>query len=137
MLFPSSLFVALAATGSVSAAKTSRTFAVNYFYGNGPLTTGRADPIINPGIASGHVHSVMGGSNFNLTMSDDLLLSSTCTTSLAKADKSNYWTPQLYFQHTNGTFEFVPMFYMKVYYLYVSPFSSSVLPRPQILTHTL
>lgn len=107
----------LATASAVSAAKTSRTFAVNNFYGNGPLLTCRADPIISPGIASTHVHMIMGGSNFALTMSDTVLESSSCTNSLAKADKSNYWVPQLYFQHTNGTFESVPLFYMKVYYL--------------------
>ena len=115
MLVTPSFFLAFAT--AASAAKTSRTFAANYFYGNGPLTTGRADPVVSPGVASGHAHTIQGGSNFALTMSDTTLLSSTCTSSLAKADNSNYWTPTLYFTHANGTFEAVPMFYMKVYYL--------------------
>ncbi|KAJ5595027.1 uncharacterized protein N7459_001235 [Penicillium hispanicum] len=81
---------------------------------------GRMDPIVSPGTASSHVHVIQGGSNFNLTMSDDFLLGSNCTSSLVEADKSNYWTPALYFQDTNGSFISVPMFYMNVYYLYAA-----------------
>ncbi|KAI9736484.1 MAG: hypothetical protein M1818_005994 [Claussenomyces sp. TS43310] len=104
---------------TVVAAKDSRTFAVNHFYGTGPLTMGRMDPIISPGEASAHVHAIQGGSNFALTMSDDTLLDSNCTSSLVKNDKSNYWTPALYFQDpTNGSFTSVPMFYMNVYYFF-------------------
>jgi hypothetical protein len=111
-------FAALYATAF---AKDSRTFAVNHFYGQGPLTMGRMDPIISPGTASGHVHAIQGGSNFNLTMGNDVLLDSRCTSSLVEADKSNYWTPALYFQDPiNGSFISVPMFYMNVYYLCVA-----------------
>lgn len=115
MLFTTAAFLALSL--SVSAVKTGRTFAVNHFYGDGPLTSGRADPIISPGVRSGHTHTIQGGSNFALTMGTDDLLSSNCTSSLIKNDKSNYWTPSLFFQHSNGSFESVPMFYMNVYYL--------------------
>lgn len=116
----------LAGLLTVAFAKDSRTFAVNHFYGQGPLTEGRMDPIINPGTASSHVHAIQGGSNFNLTMDNDALLDSHCTSSLVQADKSNYWTPSLYFQDpANGSFISVPMFYMNVYYLSVSrPLSS-------------
>jgi len=119
----------LAGLLAVATAKDFRTFAVNHFYGQGPLTQGRMDPIISPGIASSHVHVIQGGSNFNLTMENDALLDSRCTSSLVEADKSNYWTPSLYFQDpTNGSFISVPMFYMNVYYLCVpSPNSSSKL----------
>lgn len=117
MLFSkASLFSAFAASASAYSA-TGRTFAVNHFYGNGPLVEGRMDPIINPGKASSHVHSVQGGNNFALSMTDGQALESTCTSSLVKNDKSNYWTPKLYFAADNGTFIAVPMFYMNVYYL--------------------
>jgi hypothetical protein len=99
-------------------AKESRTFAVNHFYGKGALVTGRMDPITNPGVAASHVHTIQGGSNFNLTMTDDALPSSNCTSSRVDADKSNYWTPSLYFQASNGSFLSVPMFYMNVYYFF-------------------
>ena len=110
----------LAGLLAVASAKDSRTFAVNHFYGQGPLTEGRMDPIISPGTASSHVHAIQGGSNFNLTMENNALLDSSCTSSLVEADKSNYWTPSLYFQDpSNGSFISVPMFYMNVYYLCV------------------
>ena len=96
---------------------TQRTFAVNHFYGQGALVEGRMDPIVSPGEASGHVHTVQGGNKFALTMTDNQALDSTCTSSLVKNDKSNYWTPKLYFAADNGSFIAVPMFYMNVYYL--------------------
>ena len=99
-------------------AKDSRTFAVNHFYGQGPLTMGRMDPIVDPGVPATHSHAIQGGSNFNLTMGHEDLMDSHCTSSLVDADKSNYWTPTLYFQDpTNGSFVSVPVFYMNVYYL--------------------
>ena len=51
----------LAALTASVAAKDSRTFAVNHFYGQGPLVMGRIDPIISPGKPSGHVHAIQGG----------------------------------------------------------------------------
>jgi hypothetical protein len=75
------------------------------------------DPIISPGTASGHVHVVQGGNGFALNMTIDQAEDSTCTSALVKNDKSNYWTPSLYFVNPNGTFTSVPMFYMNVYYL--------------------
>ncbi|RDW56584.1 hypothetical protein BP5796_13049 [Coleophoma crateriformis] len=116
-MLSATVVLALATLGS--AAKTSRTFAVNHFYGKGPLTMGRMDPIVNPGGPSGHVHAIQGGSNFALTMSDDVLLSSNCTSSLVKNDMSNYWTPSLYFQDpVTKELTNVEMFYMNVYYFF-------------------
>ena len=116
MLSTATLLASLATLAA--AEKTSRTFAVNHFYGNGPLTMGRMDPIVSPGGPSGHVHAIQGGSAFNLTMTDDALLSSNCTSALVKNDKSNYWTPALYFQDPiTGKFTNVDMYYMNVYYL--------------------
>lgn len=116
MLSTGTILAALATLATAD--KTSRTFSVNHFYGNGPLTMGRMDPIISPGEASGHVHAIQGGSNFNLTMADDALLDSSCTSALVANDKSNYWTPALYFQDpTTGKFTNVDMYYMNVYYL--------------------
>jgi hypothetical protein len=110
------VLAALAAQASAYSA-TQRSFAVNHFYGKGALVEGRMDPIVSPGVASGHVHTVHGGNKFALTMTDDQALDSTCTSSLVKNDKSNYWTPKLYFHAANGSFIDVPMFYMNVYYL--------------------
>lgn len=76
------------------------------------------DPIVNPGVAAGHVHTVQGGNAFALTMTDRQALDkSTCTSSLVKNDLSNYWLPKLYFQAKDGSFKPVELFYMKMYYL--------------------
>ncbi len=117
MQFSTALLATFAASAAAYNAK-SRTFAVNHFYGKGALVTARMDPIVSPGGPSGHVHAIQGGNAFALTMTDDQALSSTCTSSLVKNDKSNYWTPSLYFQDpTTGGLESVDMFYMNVYYL--------------------
>lgn len=111
------LFSALASTAAAYSA-TKRSFAVNHFYGDGPLVSGRMDPIISPGGPSGHVHTIQGGNAFAVTMTDQQALASTCTSSLVKNDKSNYWTPSLYFKDpTTGQLEAVELFYMNVYYL--------------------
>ena len=117
MHFSKVTFLATFAASASAYSATGRTFAVNHFYGDGPLVMGRMDPIVSPGTASGHVHAVQGGNAFALSMTDDQALGSTCTSSLVKNDKSNYWTPTLYFHADNGSFISVPMFYMNVYYL--------------------
>ncbi|ORY92817.1 hypothetical protein BCR35DRAFT_349137 [Leucosporidium creatinivorum] len=71
---------------------------------NKPLIVERADPIVNPGKISGHVHTVSGGSNFDLSSTFETLRESTCTSCLVKQDMSAYWTPQMYFQWANGSF---------------------------------
>ncbi|RMZ79240.1 hypothetical protein DV737_g3493, partial [Chaetothyriales sp. CBS 132003] len=38
----------------------------------------------------------------------DQLMTSNCTSCSIIQDKSAYWSPQMYFQHSNGTFELVP-----------------------------
>jgi hypothetical protein len=116
-MFLSTAAVLATLAASVSA-KDSRTFAVNHFYGKGPLVEGRMDPVVSPGVPSGHAHTIQGGSAFAMTLGDTTLLSSTCTSSLIKNDKSAYWTPKMYFyDEANNTFEDVPLFYMNVYYL--------------------
>ncbi|KAK3379464.1 hypothetical protein B0T24DRAFT_157377 [Lasiosphaeria ovina] len=99
--------------------KTKRTFAVLHHYGKGPLTTCRADPIINPGVPSSHTHMIMGASNFGFNATGESLRQSRCTTALPKADLSAYWVPQLYFKDPiDGHFESVKMDYMNVYYFF-------------------
>ncbi|CAG8977936.1 hypothetical protein HYALB_00001816 [Hymenoscyphus albidus] len=119
MYFSKISVVAALATSATAYTANKRSFAVNHFYGKGPLVEGRMDPIINPGVASGHVHTVQGGNKFSLTMSDTDAMESTCTSSLVKNDKSNYWTPSLYFKDpATGALEKVELFYMNVYYFF-------------------
>lgn len=69
-----------------------------------PLIVERIDPIISPGAVSGHVHTLSGGSNLSPSATYDDMRKSKCSSCLAKADMSAYWTPQLYFHWKNGTF---------------------------------
>ena len=45
------------------------------------------------------------------------LFASSCTSCQVSTDKSAYWTPNLYYQHPNNTFEFVPHDGSVIYYL--------------------
>ncbi|KAL2865308.1 DUF1996 and WSC domain-containing protein [Aspergillus lucknowensis] len=73
-----------------------------------PLVVERADPIVDPGLAAGHVHTIMGGSGFGFTMDYNQTQESQCSSCSPKADKSNYWIPTLYYQAENGSFTQVP-----------------------------
>jgi len=82
-----------------------------------PLTTQRADPIINPGVAGTHVHSVIGGNAFSRKMKDtDGKLVANATTCNKVTDHSNYWVPQLYHIRADGKFELVPFSGSAIYY---------------------
>ncbi|KAK7418586.1 hypothetical protein QQZ08_011170 [Neonectria magnoliae] len=83
----------------------------------GLIQTGRVDPIVSPGGVAGHVHKVSGASNFGLDTSFSDLQASSCTSCEIQDDKSAYWTPQLYYQHGNGSFEMVPNGGTVIYYL--------------------
>ncbi|ATZ51432.1 hypothetical protein BCIN_07g00710 [Botrytis cinerea B05.10] len=121
MVFSTLALVGTFAASATAYSATARTFAVNHFYGTGPLLTARIDPIINPGTVGSHVHTIQGGSAFGMTMGDTTALDdSNCTSSLVKNDKSNYWTPSLYFVDPKDASNItaVPMFYMNVYYFF-------------------
>jgi hypothetical protein len=96
-------FLGLAA---LLAAPASGTFVVQCY---SRLFDQRADPVVNPGVASGHVHTITGGSGFNFSMTYDDARASSCSTCNIKQDLSNYWTPKLYFKAQNGSFLDVPI----------------------------
>ncbi len=73
-----------------------------------PVLIGRTDPLQSPGTIASHVHSVVGGNAFGPTMDFAKTQESTCSTIRLKADHSNYWMPNLYFHHKNGSFIRVP-----------------------------
>lgn len=75
------------------------------------LTIQRLDPVVQPGVApSSHVHHIVGGNAFNMTMTGDVASRATCTTCQMAEDFSNYWTAHLYFKDpTNGTYHRVPV----------------------------
>ncbi|KAJ7596656.1 hypothetical protein C8J56DRAFT_918004 [Mycena floridula] len=70
---------------------------------NSRLIVERADPIVNPGAVSGHVHTVSGASGFGLNSTYQQMRDSDCTSCMVQQDKSAYWTPALYFQWANGS----------------------------------
>lgn len=70
----------------------------------------RLDPLVNPGeLPSGHVHQVVGGNAFNVSMpKTDISKLATCTTCQFSEDFSNYWTSNLYYRSRNGSLKRVP-----------------------------
>ncbi|KAI4708914.1 hypothetical protein J4E89_006316 [Alternaria sp. Ai002NY15] len=76
------------------------------------LVYDRIDPLVQPGIApSAHMHQIVGGNAFNVSMPPldlDPSTEATCTTCDFAEDLSNYWTANLYFKARNGTFQRVP-----------------------------
>jgi len=81
-----------------------------------PLTTQRSDPIVQPGIPSSHVHSVIGGNAFQRTMGPMDANKATQTTCDKAIDHSNYWVPSLYHQRADGMWELVRHGHSAVYY---------------------
>ncbi|RSL39253.1 hypothetical protein CEP53_014198 [Fusarium sp. AF-6] len=81
------------------------------------IQTGRVDPIIAPGRVAAHLHKVSGASNFGVSATYEDLQASRCSSCEVQDDKSAYWTPQLFFQHSNGSFQLVPNGGTVVYYL--------------------
>ncbi|KZW02977.1 hypothetical protein EXIGLDRAFT_664593 [Exidia glandulosa HHB12029] len=95
------------------------------------LVRERADPIVSPGVASNHLHVVHGGSNFGLNVTFDGLRNSACTSCEIANDKSNYWTPSLWFQDpTTKKFEPVNGGGILVYYLQRGDFATNLTTFP-------
>jgi len=83
----------------------------------GVIQTGRVDPIVNPGALAAHAHTIVGAFNVGVNATFDTLLNSECTSCEITPDKSAYWTPNLYYQRPNGTFEEVYHTGSVIYYL--------------------
>jgi hypothetical protein len=88
------------------------TFTVNCV----PLTQQRADPIVSPGVASSHVHAVIGGNAFQRRMGPTDALKANSTTCDKAIDHSNYWVPQMYHQRADKMWELVTWHGSAVYY---------------------
>ncbi|KAI0301541.1 hypothetical protein B0F90DRAFT_1628431 [Multifurca ochricompacta] len=82
-----------------------------------PVLDARVDPIVSPGRASSHAHTVMGSSAIGLSTTFGDLRNSQCTTCKVRDDKSAYWIPELYYQYSNGSFQAVSHGGMLVYYI--------------------
>ena len=69
------------------------------------LTIQRLDPVVQGGSnPSTHLHHIVGGNAFNVTMTGDVGARGTCTTCQMAEDFSNYWTAHLFFKHPNGSY---------------------------------
>jgi len=90
-----------------------------FFALNSPnLVIERLDPLVSPGAVSGHLHTVLGGSNWRDTYDYNNSIAASCTTMPVSVDKSSYWTPTLYYVHPDQEhFEVVPLIFGRVYYL--------------------
>ncbi|KLO11497.1 hypothetical protein SCHPADRAFT_831049 [Schizopora paradoxa] len=65
----------------------------------------RLDPIVSPGKVSGHVHNILGGSCFSQNLNTpEEQQACDCSSAIIGDDRSNYWSPALYYQDKNGTF---------------------------------
>jgi len=105
-------FVVLILSVLVSLVSCGDTFTVNCH----PLTVQRADPVVQPGVASQHVHSVVGGNAFRRYMGPMDATMANETTCDKAIDHSNYWVPQLYHQRADKMWELVPFSGTAVYY---------------------
>ena len=83
----------------------------------GIVQSGRVDPVVSPGKLASHAHKIAGAENIGISSTYETLQQASCTSCAIGADKSAYWTPILYYQHANGTFEEVPNDGMTIYYL--------------------
>ena len=97
----------------------------------GVVQMGRIDPIISPDSISSHVHKIAGGSNININSDYASMQNSTCSSCEITADKSGYWTPQLYYEYKNGSFGEVPNSGMVVYYLGRGVNQANIVPFPE------
>jgi hypothetical protein len=79
-------------------------------FGCSQITIERLDPLVEPGrMPTAHMHQVVGGNAFNVTMpTTDISQVATCTTCGPADDFSNYWTANLYFRAQNGSYKRVP-----------------------------
>ncbi|KAJ3294242.1 hypothetical protein HDU76_006971 [Blyttiomyces sp. JEL0837] len=77
---------------------------------NRVLDSIRMDPIIAPGTnrLSSHAHTVAGASAFASDATSEVLRLSHCTSCAVTEDKSAYWYPSLYYQHENGSLQYIP-----------------------------
>ena len=73
-----------------------------------PLTIQRSDPLVSPGVASGHVHAIVGGNAFSRNMSAPTAATVANSTTCDKyIDRSNYWVPNLYHHRMDGLYDMV------------------------------
>ncbi|EIW68134.1 hypothetical protein TREMEDRAFT_45085 [Tremella mesenterica DSM 1558] len=82
------------------------------------LVSGRMDPIVSENAVSPHAHTILGGSAFSQNLGDPT--QSACSSNIVGSDKSNYWSPLLFYRYPNNTYQ--PMLGgARIYYFMKSP----------------
>jgi len=95
------------------------------------LTNSRLDPVVSPNQVAGHMHQIVGGSNFGAAYNYADQIRSSCTSASITVDKSNYWMPKLYWRNADGTFSGLPAFHRFYYFLGRSSPVEPVSPFPE------
>ncbi|KAM7221127.1 protein of unknown function (DUF1996) domain containing protein [Rhypophila decipiens] len=88
---------------------------------HGQVGLARIDPLVNPDEVGQHVHAIHGSSGFSMKATYDDLINADCTSCAVRQDKSVYWAPALYFQHANGTFQYVEQAGGMLAYYFLNP----------------
>ncbi|KAK0718536.1 hypothetical protein B0T26DRAFT_623389, partial [Lasiosphaeria miniovina] len=81
----------------------------------------RLDPIVSPGLVSGHAHMFVGGTGLDSTLTTAKLRQSKCSTLETQQDKSAYWVAPPYGRNANGTWSALPNTNLAIYYLRSQP----------------
>ncbi|KAF8683223.1 hypothetical protein RhiXN_11363 [Rhizoctonia solani] len=88
------------------------------------LSYTRVDPMTNPGGVGPHVHNIVGASIFSPDSgSPDVLQQAKCSSTMIQDDKSNYWSPLVYYNHGNGSYS--PMISSTRIYYFLKPLNGT------------
>ncbi|RLN87634.1 hypothetical protein BBJ28_00019693 [Nothophytophthora sp. Chile5] len=127
MKLPTVTIAPLALLAAVAAPTAHGMFRFDCFNN---LVVDRVDPIVNPGVASGHLHAISGGNGFSKSADGAAMKASTCTSCPIGADLSAYWVPQMYVKFKNGTGYGLVESHQIVYYEPRPTGNETVIPFP-------
>lgn len=90
------------------------------------LVNERLDPVVSPNVLGSHMHKVFGGSAFAANYNYDDQMKSSCTSTSLSIDKSNYWSPNLYWvtkdtYGADGQHSFIPIPATARFYYFLDP----------------
>ncbi|CAE6422081.1 unnamed protein product [Rhizoctonia solani] len=89
------------------------------------LSYTRIDPMVAASSVGPHVHNIVGASNFGPDSgSPDTLQQAKCSSTMVQDDKSNYWSPLLYYNHGNGSYS--PVLSSTRIYYFLKPGNGTV-----------
>ena len=89
----------------------------------GIFQIGRIDPIISTNEVAGHAQKIVGGGSLSRSSAYDSVQHS-------QVDHSRFWTPQLYFHHSNGSVQEISNQGVNAYYLNHGESTANIKPFP-------